>query len=420
MNRLAPLGILALLAGVADAQPADLAVGAAQLDLAPRRDLLSDEATGPYWHGAAFAQVTAGTASGPDVGVGAAAAVSGVGCDIVSGAVQGRLRPLTAQRAVGSAQWGFCLSRVGLTFEITGTHEFAVAPALDGRRSLWRRRYDGNTERMTVGGGEFWEGASPHRHAMLMMTVGHGVVTQHDDAGEGRSTQLEIDLSTYWYHYAGRATDAKVEVLVIEGAGLKVGDDDRGGTAITFMPVRARLDRDGWYAAAHGGWAFTGGKITASSQTTVDGEVVDEWSENIDGAGLPVLQRAVGAVSLGVRTGELWTSATVARSVFPTFDGNVAAEDRVSARFDGTLGAATFALAPFATRTRTWTRDAGSYVDQAIGVSASLGRPLSDVVRADVYGEFGLSPYARLDGARAPRATVGGQVLVALTARVAR
>lgn len=417
---LAPLGVIALLAGVSHAQPADLAVGAAQLDLAPRRDLLSDEATGPYWHGTAFAQVTAGTASGPDVGVGAAAAVSGLGCDIVSGAVQGRLRPLTAQRAVGHAEWAVCLSRVGLTFEITGAHELGVAPALDGRRSLWRRRYDGSTERMTLGGGELWEGDSPHRHAFVMMTVGHGVVTQHDDAGDGRSAQLEIDMTTYWYHYAGRATDAKVEALVIEGAGLKVGDDDRGGTAFAVLPARARIDRDGWYAAAHGGWAFTGGRMTASSQTTVNGEVVDQWTETIDGDGLPTLTIPVGSVAVGVRTGELWTSAAATRSVFPTFDGNVAAEDRVSARFDGTAGRATFALAPFATRTRTWTREAGSYVDRALGVSASVGRPLSDVVRADVYGEFGLSPYARLDGDRAPRAAVGGQVLVALTARVAR
>lgn len=420
MERLAPLGILALLASAAHAQPADLAVGAAQLDLAPRRDLLSDEATGPYWHGAAFAQATAGTASGLDVGVGAAAAVSGIGCDIVSGAVQGRLRPLAAQRAVGSAQWGFCLSRVGLTFEISGVHELGVAPALDGRRSLWRRRYDGSTERITVGGGELWRQDSRHRHAFMMITLGHGVVRQHDADGDGRSAQLEIDMSTYWYHYAGRATDAKVEALVIEGAGLKVGDDDRGGTAFTLLPARARIDRAGWYAAAHGGWAFTGGQMTASSQTTVNGEVVDEWTETIDGAGLPELTIPVGGVAVGVRTGELWTSAAVARSVFPTFDGNVAAEDRVSARFDGTLGRGTFALAPFATRTRTWTRDAGSYVDRALGVSASVGRPLTDVVRADVYGEFGLSPYARLDGERAPRSAVGGQVLVALTARVAR
>ena len=121
-----------------------------------------------------------------------------------------------------------------------------------------------------------------------------------------------------------------------------------------------------------------------------------------------------------VRTGAMWTTATVARSVFPTFDGNVAAEDRASARFDGALGDATFAVAPFATRTRTWTRDVGSYVDHALGVTAALGVPLSDLLRADVYGEFGLSPYARLDGDRAPRAAVGGQVLVALTARVAR
>ncbi len=414
------LVMLALGAGAAHAQPAELAVGAAQLDLAPRRDLLSDEATGPYWHGAAFAQVTAGTASGPDVGVGAAAAVSGIGCDIVSGTVQGRLRPLAAQRAVGHAAWSFCLSRVGLTFELSGTHELGVAPALDGRRSLWRRRYDANTERITVGGGELWRGDSRHRHAMMMMTIGHGVVTQHDDAGDGRSAALELEMSTYWYHYAGRATDAKLEVLVIEGAGLKVGDDDRGGTAMTLLPLRGRIDRDGWYAGAHGGWAFTGGQMTASSQTTVDGEVVDEWTETIDGAGLPELTIPVGGATAGVRTGALWTSAAVARTVYPTFDGNVAAEDRVSARFDGALGRAAFTLAPFATRTRTWTRDAGSYVDRALGVTAAIGRPLSDVVRADVYGEFGLSPYARLDGERAPRAAVGGQVLVALTARVAR
>lgn len=415
-----PLATLALAASAAHAEPAELAVGAAQLDLAPRRDLLSDEATGPYWHGAAFAQVTAGTANGPDVGVGAAAAVSGVGCDLISGAVQGRLRPLAARRAVGSAQWGFCLSRVGLTFEITGAHELGIAPALDGRRSLWRRRYDANTERMTVGGGEFWEGDSPHRHAMLMMSVGRSVITQHDDAGDGRSVQLDLGATMYWYHYAGRATDAKVEALVIEGGGLKVGDDDRGGTAVTMLPARARLDRDGWYVAAHGGWSFTGGQITASSQTTVDGQVVDEWEETIDGAGLPTLAIPVGGATLGVRTGAMWTTATVARSVFPTFDGNVAAEDRASARFDGALGDATFAVAPFATRTRTWTRDVGSYVDHALGVTAALGVPLSDLLRADVYGEFGLSPYARLDGDRAPRAAVGGQVLVALTARVAR
>ena len=374
MTRLLVLAVLARLTASAVAQPADLALGAAQLDLAPRRDLLADEATGPYWRGAAFAQVAAGTASPVDLGVGAAAAVSGIGCDLVSGTVQGRLRPRAAERAVGSAQWSLCLSRVGLTLEFSGAHELAVAPALDGRRSLWRRRYDGSTERITVGGGELWRADSRHRHAFMMITLGHSVVRQRDDAGEGRSAQLEVGMATYGYHYAGRTTDARLDLGVIEGAGLKVGADDRGGTAMLVAPARLRIDRDGWSVAAHGGWAFTGGKLTASSETTVNGEVVDQWTETIDGAGLPVLTIPVGAVTASVATESLAVSAEASRSVFPTFDGNVAAEARVAARLDGAAGRARFSLAPFATQTRTWTRDAGRFVDHAVGLSASLAR----------------------------------------------
>lgn len=420
VRSVASLGALLALASPALASPGDLAIGAAQLELAPRRDLLSDEATGPYWHGAAFAQLTGGTENSVDLGVGAAAAVSGVGCDLVNGSVQGRLRPLSQRRAVGSAQWAFCPSRVGLTFEVSGAYELGVAPALDGRRSLWRRRYDGEGERLTVGAGELWKPGSHHRHAFGMVSIGRDVVTQRDEAGEGRSVQLDFDVTFYWYHYVGRTTDAKLEVLAFDGGGLKVGDDDRGGTVMTVMPVRARLDRDGWYASGHAGWGLTGGKITVSSETTVNGEVVDQWTENIDGDGLPVLEIPVGELSVGARAGELSMSAAVGRSVFPTFDGNLAAEDRLSARFDATLGAASLSVSPFATRTRTWTREDGSFLDHAVGATAALGRPLNDLLRADVYGEFGLTPYARLDGDRTPRVAVGGQVMVALTARVAR
>jgi hypothetical protein len=420
MTRLLIVAALAGLTATAVAQPAELALGAAQLDLAPRRDLLSEEATGPYWRGAAFAQLAAGTASPVDVGVGAAAALSGIGCDLISGAVQGRLRPQVAERAVGSAQWSLCLSRVGLTLAFSGAHEVAVAPALDGRRSLWRRRYDGSTERLTVGGGELWRRDSRHRHSFMMITLGHSVVQQRDDDGDGRSAQLEFGMSTYAYRFAGRTTDAKLELGVVEGAGLKVGADDRGGTAFTVAPVRLRIDRDGWSVAAHGGWGFTGGKLTASSETKVNGEVVDQWSETIDGAGLPVLTIPVGAVTASIATESLSLRAEAARTVFPTFDGNVAAEDRVAAGVDGVSGRASFSLAPFATRTRTWTRDAGRSVDHAVGLSASLGTSLTEHLRADAYGEFGRSPYVRLDGDRAPRAAIGGQVVVALTARAAR
>ena len=414
------VAILAVMTGVATAQPSDLAVGAAQLELAPRRDLMSEEATGPYWHAAAFAQVTAGSASGPDVGVGAAAAVSGVGCDIVSGSVQGRLRPLAEQRAVGSAQWGFCLSRMLMTFEMSGVHELGVTPALDRRRSIWRRRYDGNYERMTVGFGEYWKSDLRHRHAFGMVTMGHGTIEQRDDLGARTTTQLDLDVTFYWYHYAGAKLDAKLEALAISVNGQKSGDDDHGGVAGTFAPLRGSIDGGSWFASAHAGWGQTGGTFTASSETKVDGEVVDSWTETIDGEGLPQLSIPVGQVTLGVRRGGWAASASAGRAVYPTFDSNVAAEERVSARVDGAIGATTVALAPFATRTRTWTREVGSYVDRAVGATASAGRPVTDALRVDVYGELGVSPYARLDGGRAPVASLGGQVLVALTARVAR
>jgi hypothetical protein len=126
MTRLLIVAALAGLTATAVAQPAELALGAAQLDLAPRRDLLSEEATGPYWRGAAFAQLAAGTASPVDVGVGAAAALSGIGCDLISGAVQGRLRPQVRGRGRAGPRWP----------------TFAVAPSLRRLdRAPHRRRW---------------------------------------------------------------------------------------------------------------------------------------------------------------------------------------------------------------------------------------------------------------------------------------
>ncbi|MBK7073345.1 MAG: hypothetical protein IPH44_13680 [Myxococcales bacterium] len=127
--------------------------------------------------------------------------------------------------------------------------------------------------------------------------------------------------------------------------------------------------------------------------------MVDEWTETIDGEGLPELTILVGGLAVGV-PGELWASAAVARSVFPTFDGNVAAEDRVSARFDGTLGAAAsrWRCSPPAPAPdpRRW------HLRRPRGGRVRVVRPPPSGRRgADVYGEFGLSPGARLDGDRA-------------------
>ena len=139
--------------------PAELALGEAQLELMPRRSLADETSTEPYVRMAGFAQVTGGGEGGGNLGVGGALAAPGLGCDFVNVAAQGRLRPLAEARLVGDARYDVCLSRMLITVEFEGRRGIGLAPAIDARRSLWRRRYDLSYDRVTVGGGD----AEPRR-----------------------------------------------------------------------------------------------------------------------------------------------------------------------------------------------------------------------------------------------------------------
>ena len=80
-----------MIAGSANAAPAELALGDIQLELEPRHDFFADGedgtivSTDPYYRFAGFAQLTGGGHGGGDFGVGAAGAIAGLGCDFLSG-----------------------------------------------------------------------------------------------------------------------------------------------------------------------------------------------------------------------------------------------------------------------------------------------------------------------------------------------
>ena len=115
-------------------------------------------------------------------------------------------------------------------------------------------------------------------------------------------------------------------------------------------------------------------------------------------------------------------STQVARSFYPTFDGNIAREARVGGMVSyspGRTRRTKLTLSPFAARTRTWTREDGSSHDISAGASLYVGRELTRELRVDAIGQAGVSPYARLEGDRRAREPLGGQVLVALSGRVA-
>jgi hypothetical protein len=250
------------------------------------------------------------------------------------------------------------------------------------------------------------------------MLFGHGETTQVDGSESRTIVTLDLDIAAYRSRFASGLT---TDILVLTSNALKAGDDNRGGVAGAFYPVRLNYETEGLYIRGAAGWGFSGGTITQSSETQVNGETVSSWTETIDSEGLPNMTILVGNLEAGVHRDRLTASAAASRSFYPTFDGNIAREARIAGQLAYVAGRTrrtTLALSPFATRTHTWTREDGDSRDVSTGASVHVGRELTKQLRVDAVGEAGLSPYARLDRERLPSGSVGGQVLVALTGKV--
>jgi hypothetical protein len=353
-----------------------------------------------------YANVVAGGEGGAGTGGGALLTVHGpLGCNFVDAGVHGSLRRTVIS---GHADYSLCLARELFTIAFDGTRATGLAPGIDARRSLWARHYDYAYDRATFAVGEF------DGHTVLEMVFGHGTTKQADDATTRKITSLDFEMTMYRY----RNDVAQIDVIDFTSNALKAGDDNKGGVAGAIYPVRLRLEDDGIYVDAAAGWALAGGSVTQSSETKVNGEVTSSWTETIDGSGLPEMAVFGGDLEVGVKRKKFQASTRLARGFYPTFDGNLAREARLSAQLAYQRRRTSVAVAPFAARTHTWTREDGDSRDVSAGASLHVGRELSTMLRLDAIGEAGFSPYARLDGERLPASTLGGQVLVALTGSV--
>src|SRR5690606_30127788 len=120
----------------------------------------------PFLRFAAFAQLTGGGRSGGDAGAGAAAAIGGLGCDVLAGTAQGRLRPLAdGDEMAGEGTYSACPLAAFVTVKFDGRRAAGIEPALDARRSLWNRRYDETYDRATIGFGPGLRPRSTARHS---------------------------------------------------------------------------------------------------------------------------------------------------------------------------------------------------------------------------------------------------------------
>jgi len=418
------LVVLGFASSPASASPsAEDELAVSQLELGPRRQVFDEQPIDPYVRSAAFGQLAGGGDGGGGAAAGAALAIGGLGCDIVNGSAQGRLRPFSqdGEHISGEVSYGACLSRIALTVAISGTRGSGLAPSISDRRSLWSRRYATSYDALEIGFGEIWDDRKPDapHHTILPMVFGHGETRQVDGVDTRTIVTLDLDLAVYRYR---RPSGFAIDTIVLTSNALKAGDDNLGGVASAFYPVRMSYETDELYVRGAAGWGISGGQVTQSSETKVNGKTVDSWTETINSDGLPDMTIFVGDLEAGIRRDRVTASAKASRSFYPTFDGNIAREARVQAQLGYVAGKTRrteLAVTPFATRTHTWTRDAGDSRDISTGASLHVGRELTKQLRVDAIGEAGVSPYARLDRDRLPSNNLGGQVLVALSGHVA-
>jgi hypothetical protein len=425
LHHLVVTGLVAIPA-IAMASPAELALGELQLQLEPRSSIFEEDVPeSRYWRGAGFAQVAGGNEGGA-IGVGGALAVSGLGCDIVDVAAQGRLQPLTDTPVIGDGRYSLCLSRLLVTVVWDGRRSFGIAPGISARASLWRRPYSHEHDRLTIALGELFVPGSHNRHTIMSMSIGHGTTKQADGDEQRTIKELDFEFVMYRHRHVNKRFQTTLDTIAFTSSAMKAGTTNQGSVTAGFFPVRGRIESpDGWLAGQVG-WGIAGGSVSASGSTEVDGEVVSSWSETIDSAGLPEFTTLAGEVAAGKRWpgSRFEASTSVSRAFYPTFDGNLALEERLlgsaSIQLGSTARPTTVTLSPFAARTHTWTRELGQTRDASVGASLHVGRNMSKLLRVDGIGELGVSPYARLDGDRAPKSQLGSQVLVALSARRSR
>jgi hypothetical protein len=362
--------------------------------------------------------LTGGGRAVGDAGAGAAVAIGGIKCELVAGTVHGRIRPFAEDgEPMGQITYSVCPFAALMTLKFDGRRGAGIAPGLDARRSLWNRAYTDVYDRMTFAAGPFWDDDGDPEHTIFALSIGHGTTTQSDGLASRTTKNLDLDLVIYRFAHPRFSAD----VLAFETAGIKAGTDDKGGVASSFIPIRLHVEYPGIYVDAQAGWGTTAGYIKGSGSTKVNDETVSSWEETIDSEGLPDVTEWVGELEAGVRQDRFTASGRVARGFYPTFDGNVARESRVTgnvAYAAGRTRRTTVSLAPFAARTRTWIREAGSSRDLSAGARLHVGRELTKQLRIDAIGEAGVSPYSRGESERLPTGNLGGQLLVAISGRV--
>lgn len=276
------------------------------------------------------------------------------------------------------------------TFEVDHHLTVEGRPQLSRRPDLWRRSF--TREHLGVEmTGLHWRGTHWGVHFMRV-AEGFDFTWQPDEARRF-STTSDWSFFGVIRDPGDGGEIAVAELLSLEAEAI---DGERDAAVINTMYLRFTdvpvgplpVFIDG--AIGHGGTGYTTLSSGDSSITITTEDLplvsgISVWRARIHGGGE-----------------DIEASAGASRSLFLTYDVNLALEERAAAALAFGLGAGRVELEGFAARTELWTDETTSYTERTGGGSVRYERPLRDGWVVDLSGQAARSFYAEIDAGHAP------------------
>lgn len=404
----AAAAVAAAAPGIAHAEepPADATREAALVPL--RLDVVS---LGPRrFDGAAFLQGVVAS-DGGEAAAGARITLSAAGCRYLDAGGQLRRH---AEATSGEAWARACLWRIpnGLpgSGEVAARLDWEVRPALAARRF-----------------------ARPAPYSRATFEASSALVETEDAISRATVWRMTPRLDVVWQDDGGVLRRQEQFSFTVDG--VRVVHPRRGWLAPIPADEVAILGLDVGIVIAAGGREASRGELRFAGFTglrlgrgvTLDADLrlgigsVDLGPQPDPGVSVArMITTPTGAVGAGWTGGPFQARLDVARTFFPTFDVELAVEDRLAARAAwARRRGVEVAVTGFAARTAAWGLYGPPRVDLTGGAAVTLAVPLARGLELGVQAELARSFYAALDGDAARGPALGGRALATLTWRVA-
>lgn len=276
--------------------------------------------------------------------------------------------------------------------------DWHLRPSLSRRHDLLRRPYTRQEYGVAMHGWRLDSG--PSYYQLADIRVHTTFLEVHDPSALEPRTEHRIGVAVFTMQRTRprHAPPFALDVLVVDVTGVD-GSTDATVGGIDFARVRGLRLGGGLFADVAAGVSGTGTLVLGSE--SADGSTT---STTITTEDLPIMSTGVGHARIHGERGPLRAALEAGRSLYLTYDLELALEERVAGRLDWRGAAGALAVEAFAARTHLWLDRDTRETTLTGGASTSFRRRLTDNLDLGMSVEVARSFYAALDGDVQPHA----------------